>query len=494
MYIPRSRSDPPADDASPAFATSGDEQRPTASVAGTGIKRPRTSAAAAAKLRVPRNVIMLGLVSLLTDVSAEMITSVVGYYLLVYLQVSTITVGFLDGFYSAVPVLLSIFAAYLADRYQRRKLLAGVGYGLSAVSKLGFPLVGRSIAGLGLVQGSDRLGKGLRTAPRDALISLSTPGQIQGRAFGVHRMMDTVGAFLGPLLAVVALSISVAATAFDAVFVISFCCAMIGLLALGLLVSDRREPLPRPGSVSLRSGIGLLADRSFRRVCIAATLLAVAWISDTLIYLVLQQRLQLTAIEYALLATGTTGSYLLLAIPLGRIADRIGRWRVFLGGHLALLVVYVLLASPLGGFTLLCTTLPIHGLFYAMTDGVLMAHAGPMLPRNLRTAGLAVLQSVRALGAFVSSLAFGFAWSVAGSRTVVLGFIAALVVALVAATLLVRPEPRPGRTGPGDANGGGDANGSGDTKGRVRDSDRQLPNRLFVPVRRLPNRRAPWSR
>lgn len=417
MYIPRSRSDP-----SPAAAAT----------------------AGPAKPRVPRNVVMLGLVSLLTDVSAEMITSVVGYYLLVYLQVSTITVGFLDGFYSAVPVLLSVYAAYLADRYQRRKLLAGVGYGLSAVSKLGFPLVGRSIAGLGLVQGSDRLGKGLRTAPRDALISLSTPAQIQGRAFGVHRMMDTVGAFLGPLLAVVALSVSVAATAFDAVFVISFCFAMIGLLALILLVTDHREPLAQPGRVSLRSGIRLLADRSFRRVCIAATLLAVAWVSDTLIYLVLQQRLQLTAIEYALLATGTTGSYLLLAIPLGRLADRVGRWRVFLGGHVALLLVYLLLASPLSGFILLCVALPIHGLFYAMTDGVLMAHAGPMLPRHLRTAGLAVLQSLRALGAFVSSLAFGLAWSLTGSRTVVLGFIVALILALGAAMLLVRPEPRGG--------------------------------------------------
>jgi MFS family permease len=257
-------------------------------------------------------------------------------------------------------------------------------------------------------------------------------------------MMDTVGAFLGPLLAVVALSVSVAATAFNAVFVISFCFAMIGLLALILLVNDHRAPLAQPGRVSLRSGIRLLADRSFRRVCIAATLLAVAWVSDTLIYLVLQQRLQLTAIEYALLATGTTGSYLLLAIPLGRLADRVGRWRVFLGGHVALLLVYLLLASPLSGFILLCVALPIHGLFYAMTDGVLMAHAGPMLPRHLRTAGLAVLQSLRALGAFVSSLVFGLAWSLTGSRTVVLGFIVALILALGAAMLLVRPEPRGG--------------------------------------------------
>ena len=414
---------------------------------------PTTSAAPAATttppkpppIRVPRNVIALGMVSLLTDISSEMITSVVGYYLLVYLQVSTITVGFLDGFYSAVPVLFAIYAAYLADRYQRRKLLAGVGYGLSAVSKLGFPLVGASVTGLGLVQGSDRLGKGLRTAPRDSLISLSTPAEIQGRAFGVHRMMDTIGAFLGPLIAVVALSLAVAAVAFDAVFVTSFCIAMIGLLALILFVTDHREPTSNPAAVSLRSGFRLLRDRQFRRVCIAATILSVAWVSDTFIYLILQQRLGLTAIEYALLAVVTTGAYLFFAIPLGRISDRIGRWRVFLGGHICLLIVYILLAGPIGGLALVLVTLPIHGLFYAMTDGVLMAHAGPMLPRELRTAGLAVLQSLRALGAFCSSLAFGFAWSQVSSRTVIFGFIAALVIALTAAVLLVRPEPRLGR-------------------------------------------------
>ncbi|HEV2637622.1 MAG TPA: MFS transporter [Actinocrinis sp.] len=409
---------------------------------GTGSVTGSGSATDSSTIRVPRNVIALGAVSLLTDISSEMITSVVGYYLLVYLQVSTITVGFLDGFYSAVPVLFAIYAAYLADRYQRRKLLAGVGYGLSAISKLGFPIVGASVGGLGLVQGSDRLGKGLRTAPRDSLISLSTPPEIHGRAFGVHRMMDTIGAFLGPLIAIVALSLAVTAVAFDAVFVTSFCVAMIGLLALVLFVTDRREPMPKRSTVSLRAGFRLLRGKEFRRVCIAATLLSVAWISDTFIYLVLQQRLGLTAIEYALLAVVTSGSYLLFAMPLGRIADRVGRWRIFLGGHICLLVEYLLLASPIAGITLVLVTLPIHGLYYAMTDGVLMAHAGPMLPRELRTAGMAVLQSLRALGALVSSLVFGFAWAQVSSRTVIYGFIVALVIALIGAVLLVRPESR----------------------------------------------------
>ena len=394
---------------------------------------------------VPRNVFALGAVSLFTDVSSEMITSVLGYYLLVYLQVSTIAVGFLDGFYSAVPVLLSVAAAYLADRYQRRKLLAGLGYGLSAVSKLGFPLVGGSIGGLGLVQGADRLGKGLRTAPRDALISLSAPPAIQGRAFGVHRAMDTVGAFLGPLVAMGAFSIAVTAQAFASIFVTSFCVACIGLLTLVLFVTDHRGPAAdgRAARPSLRSGLALLGHPAFRRVCVAGTLLALVWISDTFVYLVLQQRLHLTAIQFAMLAVGTSGVYLLLAVPLGRLADRIGRWRVFYAGHGALLAVYLLLAGPVGGTVLAVVTLAFHGLYYAATDGVLMAYAGPMLPPELRTSGLAVLQSLRALGAFCSSIVFGFTWAYFPAGDIALFFAGGLVVMLAVAGLLVDPRRRP---------------------------------------------------
>lgn len=392
--------------------------------------------------RVPRNVYALGAVSLFTDISSEMITAIFGYYLLIYLKVSTIAVGALDGLYSAVPALLALSAGYLADRYRRRKLLAGFGYGLSALSKLGFPLVGASVGGLGLVQGADRLGKGMRTAPRDAMISLSAPSAIQGRAFGVHRTMDTMGAVLGPAIATVCFSIAVTAQAFKSIFVTSFCSACIGLLILALFVTDQRGPAAAAGAArpTLRSGLALLHRGPFRRVCVAGTLLAVVWISDTFVYLVLQQRLDLTAIQFALLAVGTSGSYLLLAVPMGRLADRIGRWRVFYGGHCALLAVYVLLAGPVGGALLAVVTLSLHGLYYACTDGVLMAYAGPILPTELRTSGMAVLQSLRALGAFCSSIIFGFAWAYMPAGDLALCFAGGLVLMLAIAGVLIDPR------------------------------------------------------
>lgn len=393
--------------------------------------------------RVPLNVKVLGVVSLLTDVSSEMLVAVVGYYLVYVLHQSTTAVGFLDGLYNGIPALLAIPAAYLADRYQRRKALAGVGYGLSAITKLGFPLVGPSFGGLGGLLSADRFGKGMRSAPRDALISLSTPTEIQGRAFGVHRAMDTGGAFLGPLIAAVALSWTMTSggerQAFNAVFIISFCVAAAGLAVFWLYVADHRDPVQNRVHASFGAGLRLLGRPWFPRVTLAVVLLGLVGVSDTFVYLTLAHRMALSAMQYALLATGTTGSYLLLAIPFGRLADRVGHWRVFLAGHVALFCVYLLLAEPWTGTGVLVASLFLHGVFYAATDGVLMAFAGPRLPSALRTSGLAVLQSAHALAAFVSSVVFGVAWAHCDPRAVMLWFAAALPLAVLAAVLLVSP-------------------------------------------------------
>lgn len=393
--------------------------------------------------KVPFNVKMLGTVSLLTDISSEMLVAVVGFYLLNVLHQSATAVGFLDGLYNGIPALLALPAAYLADRYQRRKALAGLGYGLSAVTKLGFPAVGPSFGGLSGLLSADRFGKGLRSAPRDALISLSTPTEIQGRAFGVHRMMDTVGAFLGPLLAASVLFRAVQLDgerkAFDAVFVVSFCVAAVGLAVFWLYVTDHREPKQSRGEVSLVSGMRLFRQRWFVRTGIAVALLSVAWVSDTFVYLTLAHRMDLSASQYALLATGTTGTYLLLAIPVGRLADRIGRWLVFVAGHIVLILAYLALAGPVGGAWLLAAALVLPGAAYAATGGVLMAYCGPRVPAALRTSGLAVMQGIGALGGFVSSVAFGMAWAHSDPRRVMLWFALAMAVAIAVSTWLVSP-------------------------------------------------------
>lgn len=394
------------------------------------------------KVRVPFNVKMLGTVSLLTDISSEMFVAILGYYLIYVEHQSPNTAGFLDGLYAGIPALLAIPAAYLADRWQRRKALAGFGYGLSAVTKLGFPLVGPSVGGLGGLMSADRLGKGFRSAPRDALISLSTEPEHQARSFGVHRMMDTVGAFLGPLLAALMLGLTVRLggerKAFDAVFVVSFCVAAVGLAVFWLYVTDHREPALEPRRVSVAAVARLVHEPWFFRTAVAVALLGVATVSDTFVYLTIAHAVHLEAWQYALLATGTTGTYLLLAIPMGNLADRIGRWKVFVAGHLALVAAYLLLASSAKSWLLLGGLL-LPGFAYAATDGVLMAYCGPKIPRQLRSTGMAVMGGIAGLAGFGSSVVFGAAWAHHSPRTVMLWFAVAMAVAVAVATLLVSP-------------------------------------------------------
>ena len=402
---------------------------------------------------VTANVLALGVTSLITDISSEMVTAVLPVYLVSGLGLSMLQFGFLDGAYSGSTALLRIAGGYLADRFTARKAVAGAGYAMSAVTKLGFPLVGASVPGIGAMMAVDRAGKGIRTAPRDALISLSTPADAQGRAFGVHRAMDTVGAFIGPVVAFALMSLlgTELGTAYDAVFVVSFCVGGIGVAALVLFVRDPfvKRPSDR-AAVSLRAGLRLLSRAPFRRACAGACLLGLATVSDAFVYLALQQRTDLAIAYFPLLPLGTTGVYLLAAVPLGALADRIGRWKIFLAGHACLITAYVLLggglslrggAVSLRGGALICVVLALHGLFYAATDGVLMAHAAPLLPEHLRTSGMSLLQTLQTVGRAASSIVFGAAWMVWGPSATVHMFTFAMTLAVGLCGFLLGPGP-----------------------------------------------------
>ncbi len=393
---------------------------------------------------VSGNVVALGAVSLITDVSAEMVTAVLPLYLVLGLHVSPLTYGVIDGVHTGATALLRLAGGFVADRFRSRKLVAGLGYALSAVAKLGLLLAGRSMAAIGVVIAVDRLGKGVRTAPRDALITASTPPESLGRAFGVHRAMDATGAFLGPLVALAVLA--AAGESYDAVFVTSFCVAALAVVVLVLFVRERPSgaTVEAPGAPAVGFGeaLGLLRAAPVRRLVAAACLLGLATIGDGFVYLMLQRREGLGLVWFPLLAVGTSLAYLLLAAPLGLLADRVGRLPVILGGYTALGLAYLLLFGPVGGWPLLVLTLTLHGLFYAATGGVLVAFAGPVLPARLRTTGIALIQTGQALAYLVSSVLFGLAWQAWGPQTAS-RVAACCVVVVVAATLpLLRTDPR----------------------------------------------------
>ncbi|GIG56542.1 MFS transporter [Longispora fulva] len=379
--------------------------------------------------RVAGTVLVLGTVSLVTDVSSEMVTAVLPLYLVLGLGLSPLQFGFLDGLYGGVTALVRLAGGHAADRWQRHKLVAGLGYGLSAFARLGF-LVGTVpwLVGALVV---DRAGKGIRTAPRDALITLSSPAGALGQAFGVHRAMDTAGALLGPLVAFGILA--VASGGYDAVFVVSGGIGAFGVLLLVLFVHEA----PRVARAVVARGT---AGPAVRRICLTAALLGVVTVADPFVYLVLRDRLALPDGYFPLLPLGTAGLYLALAVPAGMLADRYGRRLVFLAGHGALAAVYALLLSPIAGATLLVAALALHGVFYAATDGVLMALAGPLSDPARRTGTLAKVQTAQALARLGSSVLFGAAWTGWGMTAALAVAAVGLACALVAAPLLLPKE------------------------------------------------------
>ncbi|MET7342790.1 MFS transporter [Streptomyces sp. NPDC087866] len=452
-----------------ADSRAGTPETPAAAPSADSAARPLAGRRRSA---VAPTVLALGAVSLITDVSSEMVTAVLPLYLVAGLGLTPLGFGLLDGIYNGFSALVRLVGGHLADRGGgRHKWVAGAGYALSAACKP-LLLVAQTLTPIGLILAADRTGKGLRTAPRDALISLSSTPENRGRAFGVHRALDTAGALLGPLVAFLILRATV--DGYDAVFTVSFCVAVVGVLVLVLFVPGGAgtkdgtgrptgtdadadadadmgragepgaeapalpalpAPAPRP---TLRAALALLHRPELRRITVCALLLGLATVSDSFVFLLLQRRLGVPDRWFALLPLGTAAAFLLLAVPLGRLADRAGRWRVFLGGHGALLFAYALLLSSWQGTAAACAVLLLHGGFYAATDGVLMAAASDSVPRELRSSGLALVQTGQALARFACSLGFGAAWTAWGDRTALTA--SAVLLALCAVfALCLRP-------------------------------------------------------
>ncbi|MGW1811209.1 MFS transporter [Streptomyces sp. NPDC002078] len=388
-------------------------------------------------------VLVLGAVSLITDISSEMVTAVLPLYLVTTLGFSPLGFGTLDGVYNGVSALVQLTGGHLADRVRGHKLLAGLGYGLSALCKP-LLLIAGSLGTLGTVLALERTGKGLRTAPRDAMISLATPAQNQGRAFGVHRAMDTTGAMLGPLSAF--LILRAAADGYDAVFGVSACVAALGVVVLVLFVPGGRRSeqgaVEGKPPIHVREALALLRLPRLRALAGCAALLGLTTVSDAFVYLLLQRRAGVGEQWFTLLPLGTAAVFLLLAVPVGALADRAGRRAVFLAGHVGLLIAYALLLWAPDTALLAPGVLALHGTFYAATDGVLPAALAGLVPEHLRASGLAIVGTSQALARFCCSLAFGAAWTAWGDGPALAGSAVGLLCCAAVASVVLRPTGR----------------------------------------------------
>jgi MFS family permease len=409
---------------------------------------------------VTPNVAFLGLTSLFTDVSSEMVNSVVPLFLAFELGFTRFQLGLFNGAYQGLAAVAALATASFTDRHRRYKEVAGVGYATSAATRIGLVAAQHAWAPATGMLYADRAAKGVRTAPRDALISLSAlPGRL-GEAFGVHRAMDTLGALIGPLLAFVLLSAAAGGAtggAYSTIFVTSFWIALVGLAVLVLFVQNR-EPVSTGVTadrtrMSMRATFGLLRIPKFRRLVIAGTALGAVTIADTLVYLTFQERTSMNIRFFPLLFVGTATAYVLLAMPMGRLADRVGATKVFLGGQALLIVVDIVLLRSDPGPALLLVMLAAMGTYYAATDGILAAVATSILEPRVRTSGLALLGASMALAAFAASAIFGALWGWEGPTFAVAVFLGGIVCALGLGVGLLRPllrsEVRTVRVGAG---------------------------------------------
>ncbi|MFI5896549.1 MFS transporter [Actinoplanes sp. NPDC051513] len=389
--------------------------------------------------RVSSVVLLLGTVSLLTDISSEMVSSVLPLYLTVAVGLSPVAYGFLDGMYQGVSALVRIGGGYAADRGGHPKWVAVVGYGASAVSRLAMIPAAGFAAITGVVT-ADRLGKGLRTAPRDSLIAEASDPTMLGRAFGVHRTLDTIGAAIGPLVAFAILA-SVPGS-YDSIWVVSAAFALVGVAVLVLFVPNLRTTV-NTARVGLRTVMKEVGGKRLRGPLIAATVLGLFTVGDGFLYLSLQERDDFAAKYFPLLYVGTNIAYLALAIPLGRLSDRVGRGKVLVAGHGALIACYVLAALPAGGLGLTFATLALLGVFYAATDGVLPALISRLVSADSRGSGIAAAQTVQAIARFASSVVFGLLWSVQGPSKSLVLFAVLLAAGVPVAARLLRGIDRP---------------------------------------------------
>jgi MFS family permease len=387
-----------------------------------GARRPWSS--------VPANVWCLGATSLLTDVSSEMVASILPLYLVLNLHFTPMAFGIVDGLYQGIAAVTRSTGGLVADRFRAYKPVAAAGYALSAIAKLGLLQAGAAPAALATVIMVDRLGKGVRTAPRDALIAMSAEPRHVGTSFGVHRALDAAGAMLGPLLAFALLARIPGR--FDVIFTASFWVAVVGLAVLLLFVhgESRADRIRRTETVPIRAALAVVRVPGFIGLWIAASALAAATVGDSFVYLTLQQTERVDAFAFPLLYIGTPLVYFLLASPLGAIADRVGSKRTFLAGHLALVLLYLLIAGPAAGRLTPLTAVVLLGGYYAATDGALAALVSRGVPEHMRASGLALVATGVSIGRAAASLMFGVLWTSWGRQAAVLTFAVALSMAL----------------------------------------------------------------
>jgi len=343
-------------------------------------------------------------------------------------------VGLIEGIAESTASLIRVLSGWLSDRRPRRRPLVG-GYSISAIAK---PLMAAAFSwpAVLLLRFGDRVGKGIRTAPRDALIADSSQASVRGRAFGFHRAMDTAGAALGALLALAA--VGLLGERFRLIFLLSAIPAALGVASLFLVREHRRHTA---GGERVRLSLSGL-DRRYKVFLLAGAVFALGNSSDA--FLILRARdLGLSAFVTVMAYVVFNLVYASLSMPAGSLSDRIGRRRLLVGGFVLFSLVYLGLALA-GGPAAVWPLFAFYGAYMAMTEGVGKAYVSDLSPPRARGTALGAYQTVTGIVTFFSSLIAGLLWDLAGPRApFFFGAAAGLAAALVLATAVRDQSPHP---------------------------------------------------
>lgn len=386
------------------------------------------------KPKLERNVFYLGLVSLFTDLSTEMIYPLLPLFLSVTLGVDKAFIGLIEGIAESSASVLKVLSGWMSDRLKRRRLLVSIGYSLSTLAKPLFAIsrTGSQVLTIRLV---DRIGKGIRTAPRDALIADSSKKQRIGRSFGFHRAMDTLGAVFGPLIAFRLLPLF--KNDYRTIFWLSFIPAIIAVLIILRFVQERVAP-PSPEPTPFTFGA---LGRDFKTFVLIATIFALGNSSNA--FLILRaQSLGISARMILLLWVLFNIVYASSSIPGGILSDRIGRRSTIILALFFYSLIYF-------GFAYAFKSLHMwilfasYGLYYGLSEGVMRAYVADLVSPQFRATAYGVFHTAIGLAAFPASILMGALWQFYSAKVAFsLGAGLALVAASLFLLLLKKEEKR----------------------------------------------------
>ncbi len=391
------------------------------------------SAADAAKTglaAIPRGVWALGVVSLCMDLSSELVHALLPLYMAVGLGASTLTIGIVEGIAEAIALIVKVFSGVLSDLFRRRKPLVLLGYGLAALTKFVFPLA-PSLGWVIAARFADRVGKGIRGAPRDALIADITPAHVRGASFGLRQALDTVGGIGGPLLALAAMAY------FAGEFRSAFWVAVVpAILCVAVLLFGVEEPAV-VGAANGRKAPLRLSDarrlsKGYWGVVIVAAVLTLARFSEAFLVLRAQNiGLSVSTAPWVMVFMSTV--YAIVSYPAGAAADRGRGAQLLWGGLIALVAADLVLAEARGPWTVFAGA-TLWGLHMGLTQGLLAALVASEAPDDLRGTAFGVFNLVCGIALLFASALAGWLWDAFGPRY---PFFAGAVLAFAALVALI---------------------------------------------------------